>query len=583
MRWLNDRYRLDAPVGRGGMAVVWRGYDAVLRRVVAVKMLPDLADDDRSHERLRAEALAAAQLSHACVASVYDYGEAPAGWRRKAPFLVMEYVDGQTLAARLASGPLPWREAVRVCAGIADALAVAHASGLVHRDIKPSNVILSGSAVKVVDFGIATSTGGSQSEGGGVVFGTQAYMAPEQAAETPALPASDIYALGLVLRDCLTGKRTRPATGQQTVPAAGQPTEATPPGSAESVPALPPDVPAPVAALIAACLSDTPRARPTGVEAAAVLHQATGGPQPAPLRTPTPTAGSPTVPAARTEPAAPGGRRWPGALPRSHRGRRHRVSAAQAALVAAAAAVLTVPLVLLPALQPGDSTSGDAGTSAAPAPHGPPRGPAGDCVAEFSARYLPNGTFTGVLNLTWTGARSLVPWSVEFALPAGHRLVGADPGRLAKDHGTVSITSDQRLAPGQTVTVALRGTADDHAGAPHDFALDGHTCTGWTSDVQTTETVPGPTRTVRVPPATGTPDEAPTTNPPTTSVAPSTMPPSTPPSTSQPAPSTSSTVPQPSASEPSSPESSAVPSSSDPSATGDPAAPGNASPAQSSI
>jgi serine/threonine-protein kinase len=130
MRWLTGRYRLDTPVGRGGMAVVWRGYDAVLRRVVAIKMLPDRGTDARSRKRLRDEAHTAARLSHPAIASVYDYGEAPVGLRRRAPFLVMEYVEGPTLSARLSAGALPWANAVRICAEVAAALAFAHANKL---------------------------------------------------------------------------------------------------------------------------------------------------------------------------------------------------------------------------------------------------------------------------------------------------------------------------------------------------------------------------------------------------------------------------------------------------------------------
>jgi eukaryotic-like serine/threonine-protein kinase len=218
---------------------------------VAIKTLPDRAEDDHSHERLRTEASAAAQLNHACIASVYDYGEASAGWRRRAPFIVMEHVDGQTLAARLSSGPLSWQDTVRICTDVATGLAAAHARGLVHRDVKPGNVILSGSGVKVLDFGIATACGRNQSHDGGVVFGTRAYMAPELLTDATADPANDRHAFGLVLRECLTDapadRATEPAPADTDGPAAPRP----------------PDVPAAVSALVGDCLAQTPSLRPT--------------------------------------------------------------------------------------------------------------------------------------------------------------------------------------------------------------------------------------------------------------------------------------------------------------------------------
>jgi hypothetical protein len=260
-----------------------------------------------------------------------------------------------------------------------------------------------------------------------------------------------------------------------------------------------------VSALVDACLAETPRLRPTAADVAATLHRALDARHPATagIRAGAPASDEPTVAAGVTEPAGVTSRRPPVARHRSHRSsRRRRVS--QATLVAASAAVLAVPLALqLPGMADGDGTSDDAGPSATPAPHGPPRRAAGDCVANFSARYLPNGTFTGHLDLTWTGTRSLSPWSVKFALPDGQRLVGADPGRLAQDDGTVSITSRKRLDPGETVSVTLQGVSADRGEAPDRFLLDGRVCTRSTSDVETTSTVPGPTRTVRVTPGTG--------------------------------------------------------------------------------
>jgi serine/threonine-protein kinase len=466
----------------------------------------------------------------------------------------MEYVDGQTLAARLSSGPLSWQDAVRICADVATGLAGAHAQGLVHRDVKPGNVILSGSHVKVVDFGIAAACGRDQSQDGGVVFGTRAYMAPELLTDATAQPANDMYAFGLVLRECLTGERAGALADRATEPA---PADTDGPAAP-----LPRDVPAAVSALVGDCLATTPRLRPTAADAAAILHRAlvVRHPDGGRLRTATPISEQPTVPAGVTEPAEP--TRWRPQASR-RRSERRRMSVPQTALVAASAAVLTIPLVMqLPGMASDDGTSGDARASTAPAPHGPPRRPADDCVANFSARYLPDGTFTGMLDITWTGTRSLSPWSVEFALPDRQRLVGADPGRLVQDHGTVTITSQKPLDPGETVSVALQGVAADRAEAPRRFELDGRTCIRSTSDVKTTTTVPGPTRTVHLTPDAGTTPDGPQT-------------PDRPPASSRPPASPSR---EPSSPDPSSPETSGPGPSASTTATGGSSPPSGPSP-----
>jgi serine/threonine-protein kinase len=491
MQWLNDRYRLDTLIGRGGMAVVWRAYDAVLRRVVAVKMLPDRSVDARSRRRLRDEAHAAARLSHPAIANVYDYGEAWVGWRRRTPFLVMEYVDGPTLADRLAAGALPWSEAVRICADVAAALAFAHANELVHRDVKPANVMLSPSGVKVVDFGIASASGHHQVDADGVIFGTRAYMAPEQAADVPAAPSGDVYALGLLLYECLTGTRSGWVTDSG-------PTVPDGPGSDHAV-AMPPCVPA-LSELVPACLSADPALRPTSAEVAETLRRAVGAAAwpLATIRAGTPWEDRPTVARNAT---ADGDRPW-------HRARLFRtrstpdvrqrsVSLPQAAFAAASAAAVAITL----ALQLPGAASSEGVPSVMPPPDSPNGQSATDCTTRFSARYLADGTFTALLDLTYTGLKSLSAWSVRFTLPDGQHLIGADRGRWTQNDATVTITTNQSLFPGQTVSVALHGTASDHEDPPRSFALDGHTCSKSATDLEATRsvTVPGPIRTVREP------------------------------------------------------------------------------------
>ena len=208
---LASRYRLLDPIGAGGMSVVWRAHDEVLSRIVAVKVLaPSLAADERFRAMVRDEARSAAQLVHPHVTAVHDYGEHIVDGVLVA-FVVMELVTGEELEARLAAGPLPWPEAVHICAQVADALAAAHRMGVVHRDITPGNIMLTPLGVKVLDFGIATRIGAPDEDEDGNTFGTPAYVAPERLDGKPALPATDTYSLGVLLYEMLTGRPPYPA------------------------------------------------------------------------------------------------------------------------------------------------------------------------------------------------------------------------------------------------------------------------------------------------------------------------------------------------------------------------------------
>jgi hypothetical protein len=203
---LGNRYRLLDELGRGGMARVWRAVDEVLSRVVAVKVLaPALAVDRDFLDRFRVEARAAAQLAHPNIASVFDYGEwdTPAGERVAG--IVLELLEGESLASRLQRGPLPWAAAVAAAAQVARALAAAHRRGVVHRDVKPGNVLLTEDGAKVLDFGIAAMTGEPAHRPTGGVLGTQAYVAPELLAGGASTPAADVYGLGVLLYESLSG------------------------------------------------------------------------------------------------------------------------------------------------------------------------------------------------------------------------------------------------------------------------------------------------------------------------------------------------------------------------------------------
>ena len=200
---LADRYELGPVLGQGGMARVHQGVDRQLDRRVAIKVLaPPFDRDDEFVERFRREARAAAGLSHPNIVAVFDSGSDDG-----THFIVTELVEGETLADRLRDGPMPPPDAVAVAADIARALAAAHALGLIHRDIKPGNVmLLPDGRVKVVDFGIARAAGSDTLTHTGVVLGSTAYLSPEQAGGQPVDERADLYSLGCVLYEMLTGR-----------------------------------------------------------------------------------------------------------------------------------------------------------------------------------------------------------------------------------------------------------------------------------------------------------------------------------------------------------------------------------------
>ncbi|HVM40964.1 MAG TPA: protein kinase [Acidimicrobiia bacterium] len=204
-RRLADRYRLVERISRGGMGEVWRARDEQLDRDVAVKVVrDDLVDDPVVIERFRREARAAASLTHPNVAAVYDLVD------DDTLAIVMELLEGETLAEVLAHrGPLPPREAVEIVDGMLAGLEAAHAAGIVHRDIAPRNVMIVGDTVKVTDFGVAAlvSDGASRLTDTGTVVGTAPYLAPEQVEGQRSSPATDQYAVAVVLYEMLTGAR----------------------------------------------------------------------------------------------------------------------------------------------------------------------------------------------------------------------------------------------------------------------------------------------------------------------------------------------------------------------------------------
>ena len=200
-----DRYQPIEQIGTGGMATVWKARDTLLGRFVAVKrLLPHLAGDPEAAERFKREAHAAAQLSHPGIVTVFDTGEDADG-----PFIVQELVDGTTLAAHLAhTGPLGPQPVTDIVSQVAAALDHAHSVGVIHRDIKPANLIIEPDGrVRIADFGIAhTVDDPATITSSGELVGTITYLAPEILAGQPATPASDIYSLGAVTYELLSGQ-----------------------------------------------------------------------------------------------------------------------------------------------------------------------------------------------------------------------------------------------------------------------------------------------------------------------------------------------------------------------------------------
>ena len=201
---ISERYRLEEKIGSGGMSSVYRAFDPMLERWVAIKLMHrDISDDPDQLERFRREARAVAQLNHPHVVTVIDAGE-----DEGAPYIVFEYVEGETLKERIRRlGRLPVSEAVAYAIEIGRALESAHANRLVHRDVKPQNVLIDGDGrAKVTDFGIARSLEAQGLTATGRVLGTTDYVSPEQALGQEVTGQSDIYSLGIVLYEMLTGE-----------------------------------------------------------------------------------------------------------------------------------------------------------------------------------------------------------------------------------------------------------------------------------------------------------------------------------------------------------------------------------------
>lgn len=274
-------YVLLAPLGKGGIGEVWKAKDKRLGRIVALKFVTQVREGSTASDDLFREARAASVLNHPNIVTVLDIGESDLGC-----YISMEFVDGESLRARLASGPMAFEDAMQIFRQAAEGLAVAHRRGIVHRDLKPENIMLRADGyVKLVDFGLAkvlpwanADEGGSETPTAefnadahtepGLLVGTFRYMSPEQARGLQLTPASDIFSLGIVMHECLTGEH--PFQGKTTMDAL----HAILAQEAESVQKKCPEAPPEVSSAITRALQKDPSHRfSSAVEMASALAE----------------------------------------------------------------------------------------------------------------------------------------------------------------------------------------------------------------------------------------------------------------------------------------------------------------------
>ena len=269
---IGGRYRLEELVGRGGSAQVWSAEDEALGRRVALKLVSSTGGDDAG--RVGDEARLLARLNHPGLVPVYDAGTDESGH----PWVVMELVVGETLADAVARGPLSSERTAEIGRVLADALAYVHGEGLVHRDVKPANVLLGRDGrVRLTDFGIARLVDAAKVTATGLTVGTASYLSPEQVLGSHVGPLADVYSLGLVLLECLTGRREYPGAAVEVALA-----------RLSRQPVVPPTLPAGWPGLLTSMTAREPGPRPTAYEVARELRAIVAGGEATVVLTPTP-------------------------------------------------------------------------------------------------------------------------------------------------------------------------------------------------------------------------------------------------------------------------------------------------------
>jgi serine/threonine protein kinase len=430
-RKLGGRYRLENELGRGGMAVVWRALDEVLNRPVAVKVLAGrFAGDDRFRARILHEARSAATLSHPNIAQIYDFGESDENGR-PVPYVVMELINGPTLQQRISRGRIPPRTIFRICGEVATALAVAHDDGLVHRDIKLANIMVTAGGAKVVDFGIAAVAGPASPED--ALLGTPAYLAPERLTGGAIEPASDVYALGVLLYRLLAG--TAPWSVETTTQML------TAHVYQEPIP-LPdlPGVPGEVIDLVTRCLAKDPAVRPGAAEVAGLLGdaaEAAGITKPDLVRPEAPDPGDfddPTRPVSGDVPAL-----YPAVRPARVAVRHRWKKARLVAGAVAASSLLALPLALTSGDGDAAGNLNAAPPAASPKVTGSVSGPGAGRPAESTTRPERAPMISSDSGSTWPGAPLVPAGSASASGPAPQPSVTASvaPSGSASPQGTL--------------------------------------------------------------------------------------------------------------------------------------------------
>jgi hypothetical protein len=522
---LAGRYRLVERLGAGGMSVVWRGFDEVLGRQVAVKVLPPSTSADPSfRRRLRAEAQAAARLTHPNITNVYDYGEATTVDGEPVPYVVMELVDGESLAAVLARvRTLPWPTAARISAEVAAALASAHSRGIVHRDVTPANVMLTPAGAKVVDFGISALIGENDTDPDGSLMGTPAYLAPERLEGGQVSPATDVYAVGLLIYRMLIGQLPWDVGTTTALLRAHQYVEPEP---------LPPvdGLPHAVDALIARCLEKHPGDRPSSAELAGALATISAG---APLVTsgfdaqwddgedtfilPSGYPYSGFGPAAAAASVAAGEKPTVGAEPPTGPEPLHAAGMPEPYTAPAAAPVSTPPLrhgavgpssappagrppnrgtvrarrvvvvagtvALLIGLTYGWTALGQPRTTSQnDATPGPAIVPAsGECVVSYAVWSDTGGRFKAQVTLANRADVPVDKWDLWFLMNGDQTLSGNGKVTLTQEDREIRVSSKAPINPQRTTTMQISGRYTESNQPPMVFKLNNKTCETYVS------------------------------------------------------------------------------------------------------